>query len=71
MARAGWWSERTARVVAYHRQAGAGERGDSVPAQREWVRAFAKQHGIRIVGEFADNGEPRHSVSAQDGPTAT
>jgi len=71
MARAMRPSKRTARAVAYYRQAGTGAQGDSIPVQREQMRAFAERNGIEIVCEFTDGGELGHSLSAEDGSTET
>lgn len=45
------------RAIAYYRHSAEDKQENSVPIQRELIRKFAKDHGIKIIHEEADEGE--------------
>ncbi|MHC5056952.1 MAG: recombinase family protein [Planctomycetota bacterium] len=57
-----WWkkeepTEATKRAVAYYRHSAEDKQENSVPLQRQEVTKFAREHGIKIIKEFADRGK--------------
>jgi DNA invertase Pin-like site-specific DNA recombinase len=57
-----WWkkeepTEATKKAVAYYRHSAEDKQENSVPIQREHITRFAREHGIKIIKEFADRGK--------------
>lgn len=55
------------KAIAYYRHSAEDRQENSIPIQREQVRAFAKEHGIEIVGEYEDAGKSGLSAEGRDG----
>src|SRR6516225_7623032 len=54
------------RAVAYYRHSAQERQENSIPLQREQVRAWARGHGIEIIQEFADHGKSGLSAEHRD-----
>lgn len=54
------------RAVAYYRHSAQDRQENSVEIQQDQVRAFAAEHGIEIIKEFADRGKSGLSVEGRD-----
>jgi len=66
-----WWQKEapdatTKKAVAYYRHSAQDRQENSVPLQREQVREFADEHGIKIIKEFADHGKSGLSTVGRD-----
>ncbi len=66
-----WWKreeepEATKKAVAYYRHSAEDKQENSVPIQREHVTRFAKEHGIKIIKEFADKGKSGLTAHGRD-----
>jgi len=54
------------KAVAYYRHSAQDKQENSIPIQREQVRRFAKEHGIEIIKEFADEGKSGLTTEGRD-----
>jgi DNA invertase Pin-like site-specific DNA recombinase len=59
--------ETKAKAVAYYRHSAEDRQENSIPIQREQIRKFAKEHGIKIIDEFQDAGKSGLSTEGRDG----
>jgi DNA invertase Pin-like site-specific DNA recombinase len=57
------------RAVAYYRHSAQDRQENSIPIQQDQVRAWAKEHGVEIIHEFADAG--RSGLNSEDRPAFT
>jgi DNA invertase Pin-like site-specific DNA recombinase len=60
-------TEFKAKGIAYYRHSAEDRQENSIPIQREQIRAFAKEHGIELVGEYEDAGKSGLSTERRDG----
>ncbi|HOX06839.1 MAG TPA: recombinase family protein [Planctomycetota bacterium] len=67
-----WWKKEQKpsaplrKAVAYYRHSAQDRQENSIPIQRDRVRAFAREHGIEIIREFADAGKSGLSTEGRD-----
>jgi DNA invertase Pin-like site-specific DNA recombinase len=65
-----WWKravvDAVRKAVTYYRHSAQDRQENSIPLQREQVHAFAREHGIEIVCEFADFGKSGLSTEGRD-----
>jgi DNA invertase Pin-like site-specific DNA recombinase len=72
-----WWEIATTdsgstpmiRAVAYYRHSAQDRQENSIPIQQDQVRAWALQHGVEIIHEFADAG--RSGLNSEGRPAFT
>ena len=66
-----WYKKKTteikAKAIAYYRHSAEDRQENSIPIQRQQVRKFAEEHGIKIVEEFQDAGKSGLSTEKRDG----
>ena len=65
-----WWKKSAkpiqAKAVAYYRHSAQDRQENSIPIQREQIKKFADENGIKIIQEFADHGKSGLSTEGRD-----
>ena len=65
-----WWKKSAkpiqAKAVAYYRHSAQDRQENSIPIQREQIKKFADENGIKIIEEFADHGKSGLSTEGRD-----
>jgi DNA invertase Pin-like site-specific DNA recombinase len=66
-----WFKKRPtdirAKAIAYYRHSAEDRQENSIPIQKEQVRRFAEEHGVKIIEEFEDAGKSGLTAERRDG----
>ena len=65
-----WWKQdvpaTTTRAIAYYRHSAQDRQENSISIQKDQVRQFSRENGIKIIEEFADIGKSGLSIEGRD-----